>query len=95
MKHIFATTFVVLCALFTFIDTTEYNPEKRSAEFYDIVSNPVTYFKDNSSYYRQIKQFGLPDDRKVSITNALSKLGVYSNVFNTKISSSQKSNGGR
>lgn len=94
MRHTLVATVVVLCALFTFIDAAEYTA-KRSTEFYDLVSNPMSYFKDNKTYYREIKERGLPEDKKARIMNALTDLDITNDLFATKISSSNKKKGER
>lgn len=94
LKHTLLTTIVVLCALFTFIDASEYRA-KRSAEFYDVVSNPVAFFKDNKTYYKEIKARGLPDERRNHIMSAMMNLNLGGSMFATKITSSQRSKGSR
>ena len=94
LKHTLVTTMLMLFTLFTFIDARDYRA-KRSTEFYDLVSNPVAFFRDNRTYYREIKQHGLPDERRNQIRSTMSNLNLGGNIFATKISSSQKSKGSR
>ena len=90
MKHTLLVSVVTLCELFTFIDATDYR-SKRSPEFFDVVNSPITYFQDNRTYNREVREHGLPPTSKAQIRRSLARL----NIVYSQISDSQKTKGQR